>query len=351
MKRLAFRAVPVAALLVAGLAVTRNCPGRAPASPAPRMASGRTTRPICAAASTRRSTRSTPPTSASSKSRGGSRPTTSVRGPRPSSRARRSWSRARCTPPPARAARWSRSTRAPASRSGCTRMDEGERATRWAPAPAVGPRPVVLDRRQGRRAHPLCHHRLPPRGAQRQDRPADPRLRHERRRRPEGRRHDQRQAGAAISRSRRSACTRRRPSSATWPSSARRCSKAWAIVYSTNVKGLVRAFDVRTGKKVWQFDTMPGPGQPGHETWEERLVGLDRQHRRVDADHRRPRGRPRLPAGGVADHRRVRRQPPRRQPLRRKPGGGRPEDRRSTSGTSSSCTTRSGTTTCRRRRC
>jgi quinoprotein glucose dehydrogenase len=39
-------------------------------------------------------------------------------------------------------------------------------------------------------------------------------------------------------------------------------------VYSTNVKGNVRAFDVRTGKKVWQFDTMPGPGQPGHETWE-----------------------------------------------------------------------------------
>ncbi len=38
--------------------------------------------------------------------------------------------------------------------------------------------------------------------------------------------------------------------------------------YSTNVKGNVRAFDVRTGKKVWQFDTMPGPGQPGHETWE-----------------------------------------------------------------------------------
>ena len=39
-------------------------------------------------------------------------------------------------------------------------------------------------------------------------------------------------------------------------------------VYSTNVKGNVRAFDVRTGKKVWRFDTMPGPGQPGHETWE-----------------------------------------------------------------------------------
>jgi len=39
-------------------------------------------------------------------------------------------------------------------------------------------------------------------------------------------------------------------------------------VYSTNVKGNVRAFDVRTGKKVWQFDTMPGPGEKYHETWE-----------------------------------------------------------------------------------
>ncbi|MEO8682590.1 MAG: PQQ-binding-like beta-propeller repeat protein [Vicinamibacterales bacterium] len=38
--------------------------------------------------------------------------------------------------------------------------------------------------------------------------------------------------------------------------------------YSTNVKGLVRAFDVRTGKLLWKFDTMPGPGQPGNETWE-----------------------------------------------------------------------------------
>jgi quinoprotein glucose dehydrogenase len=39
-------------------------------------------------------------------------------------------------------------------------------------------------------------------------------------------------------------------------------------VYSTNVKGLVRAYDVRTGKQIWRFDTMPGPGEPGHETWE-----------------------------------------------------------------------------------
>ena len=32
--------------------------------------------------------------------------------------------------------------------------------------------------------------------------------------------------------------------------------------------GAVRAFDVRTGRLVWRFDTVPGPGQAGHETWD-----------------------------------------------------------------------------------
>jgi quinoprotein glucose dehydrogenase len=35
-----------------------------------------------------------------------------------------------------------------------------------------------------------------------------------------------------------------------------------------NTKGLVRAFDVRSGKQLWRFDTMARPGQPGGETWE-----------------------------------------------------------------------------------
>jgi glucose dehydrogenase len=39
--------------------------------------------------------------------------------------------------------------------------------------------------------------------------------------------------------------------------------------YSTNVKGLVRAFDVRTGKQLWRFNTIPKPGEFGNETWEE----------------------------------------------------------------------------------
>jgi quinoprotein glucose dehydrogenase len=35
-----------------------------------------------------------------------------------------------------------------------------------------------------------------------------------------------------------------------------------------NTKGLVRAFDVRTGKQVWRFNTIPGPGEFGNDTWE-----------------------------------------------------------------------------------
>jgi glucose dehydrogenase len=35
-----------------------------------------------------------------------------------------------------------------------------------------------------------------------------------------------------------------------------------------NTKGLVRAFDVRTGKLLWTFNTIPRPGEFGAETWE-----------------------------------------------------------------------------------
>lgn len=33
------------------------------------------------------------------------------------------------------------------------------------------------------------------------------------------------------------------------------------------VPGNPRAFDVRAGKKLWEFQTVPGPGQLGHDTW------------------------------------------------------------------------------------
>jgi quinoprotein glucose dehydrogenase len=35
-----------------------------------------------------------------------------------------------------------------------------------------------------------------------------------------------------------------------------------------NTKGLVRAFDVRTGKMLWTFNTIPRPGEFGSDTWE-----------------------------------------------------------------------------------
>jgi membrane-bound PQQ-dependent dehydrogenase (glucose/quinate/shikimate family) len=36
---------------------------------------------------------------------------------------------------------------------------------------------------------------------------------------------------------------------------------------SKGPSGPVRAFDVHTGKCVWTFHTIPGPGEAGHETW------------------------------------------------------------------------------------
>jgi alcohol dehydrogenase (cytochrome c) len=32
-------------------------------------------------------------------------------------------------------------------------------------------------------------------------------------------------------------------------------------------RGFIEAYDIETGKRVWRFYTVPGPGEPGHETW------------------------------------------------------------------------------------
>ena len=34
------------------------------------------------------------------------------------------------------------------------------------------------------------------------------------------------------------------------------------------IRGYVSALDAATGEEVWRFYTIPGPGEPGHETWE-----------------------------------------------------------------------------------
>ena len=33
------------------------------------------------------------------------------------------------------------------------------------------------------------------------------------------------------------------------------------------VRGFIDAYDAKTGKQLWRFWTIPGPGEPGHETW------------------------------------------------------------------------------------
>ena len=33
------------------------------------------------------------------------------------------------------------------------------------------------------------------------------------------------------------------------------------------IRGFIAAYNVRTGKEAWRFYTIPGPGEPGHESW------------------------------------------------------------------------------------
>ena len=40
------------------------------------------------------------------------------------------------------------------------------------------------------------------------------------------------------------------------------------------VRGFIAAFDARSGKEAWHFDTVPDPDQPGHESWR----GADWEH-------------------------------------------------------------------------
>src|SRR5579872_357933 len=40
------------------------------------------------------------------------------------------------------------------------------------------------------------------------------------------------------------------------------------------IRGFIAAYDAQTGKECWKIYTIPGPGEPGHETWQ----GDDWQH-------------------------------------------------------------------------
>ena len=39
-------------------------------------------------------------------------------------------------------------------------------------------------------------------------------------------------------------------------------------IYMHNLGGAIRGFDIRTGKQLWKFNTIPQPGEFGAETWE-----------------------------------------------------------------------------------
>ena len=34
------------------------------------------------------------------------------------------------------------------------------------------------------------------------------------------------------------------------------------------VRGFLDAYEARSGKRLWRFNTVPGPGEPGHQTWD-----------------------------------------------------------------------------------
>ncbi len=221
------------------------------------------------------------------------------------------------------------------------------RARRGRAAPAVGPRPVLLDRRRARSGSSTSR---PATGWSRSTpRPAQPvaSFGTQRHRRSEA----GRRSGASISvngevglhadagRRRQRRHRRRRASS------RRQCRKSKA-----NVKGYVRGFDVRTGKRLWIFHTIPQPGRVRQRHLAERLVGLHRQHRRVGADLGRRGARPRLPAGRAADRRLLRRPSARATTCSARAWSRSTCRPASASGTTSSCTTACGTSTSRARR-
>jgi alcohol dehydrogenase (cytochrome c) len=61
------------------------------------------------------------------------------------------------------------------------------------------------------------------------------------------------------------------PYPGTWVSGAPLAYRDLVVVGVTTPtgegRGYIAAYDVRTGKLRWRFMTIPGPGQPGHDTW------------------------------------------------------------------------------------
>ena len=83
------------------------------------------------------------------------------------------------------------------------------------------------------------------------------------------------------------------------------------------IRGFIDAYDAQTGKRAWRFYTIPGPGEPGNDTW----AGdswKTRRRRRLGDRRLRPRAEPRCTYGiGNPGPRLPQRQPRGRQPLQR----------------------------------
>ena len=151
-------------------------------------------------------------------------------------------------------------------------LREGQ-ARRRRPAAVVGPRRLVLDRRQRRRARPLRHDGLSPRRAERQDRRPDHVVRHQRHRRPEGRR-GQGRTDQQIDLETGEIGVHSTPTVVGDMVIVGSAMREGATVEThNNTKGLVRAFDVRTGKQLWQFNTIPATRRVRQRDVGERLVG------------------------------------------------------------------------------
>ena len=72
----------------------------------------------------------------------------------------------------------------------------------------------------------------------------------------------------SISRPARSASTPRRSSSRTSPSSARRCARARPSRPTTTPRASCARSTCAPERLIWQFDTIPRPGQFGNDTWQ-----------------------------------------------------------------------------------